>query len=66
MSDDELKLHLESLHAKIAKLTESTQQWVEFTKRLGARERKARAALLNGVEAYLRTLSSDDEEDEKK
>jgi hypothetical protein len=61
MSDEELRLHLESLHSKIAELTEDVQKWVESTKRLDARERKAREALMTGIVAYLRTLNDGEE-----
>ena len=64
MSDDELRLHLESLHANIAELTETTQKWVEQAKRLDARERKGREALLSGIAAYLRTLQNGEDEPE--
>jgi len=66
MTDDELRLHLDSLHANIAELTETTEKWVEQTKRLDARERKARGALLSGIAAYLRALQDGDEEEEEK
>jgi len=56
MSDEELRVHLESLHANVAELVESTQKWVNLTKRLDRRERTAREALLSGIAAYLRAL----------
>jgi len=59
MTDEELRLHLESLHANIAELVETTGKWVELTKRLDARERKARQALMTGIAAYLRALGED-------
>ncbi|HKE24947.1 MAG TPA: hypothetical protein VKB88_21440 [Bryobacteraceae bacterium] len=64
MTDEELRLHLESLHANIAELTETTQKWVEQTIRLDRRERKGREALLSGIAAYLRALGNGEDEPE--
>jgi hypothetical protein len=61
MLDEELRLHLESLHANVAELVRSTQKWVEATKRLDARERKARQALVTGIAAYLQALNNGEE-----
>jgi len=62
MTDEELRLHLESLHANVAELTDITQKWVEQTKRLDERERRARGSIVAGLAEYLRVLGENGEE----
>ena len=62
MTDEELRLHLESLHSNIAELTENTQRWIARVEKLDNKERKAREAIMNGIATYFRIIAESEEE----
>jgi hypothetical protein len=51
---------LQALTHSLELMQLDTEQWRADTKRLDARERKARAAILAGIAGYLRELNRED------
>jgi hypothetical protein len=58
-STESLHASCQELHAASARQAELGRQHAEEIKRLDARERKARSAMLDGISAYLRALSDE-------